>query len=70
MKPGEVPRQGLDLLVSGRLAELADGRAVHCGVHDGAPACLVAGKIDRVAILRAGSDDVLGEWGQGLGPAR
>jgi hypothetical protein len=70
MKPAEVPRQGLDLLVSGRLAELADGRAVHCGVHDGAPACLVAGKIDRVAILRAGSDDVLGEWGQGLGPAR
>ena len=70
MKPGEVPGQGLDLVVSGRLSELADGRTIHCGARDGAPACLVAGKIDRVAVVRPGSDDVLGEWSLGLGPAR
>lgn len=70
MKPEEVPKEGLDLLVSGRLAELADGRTIHCGAKDGAPACLVAGKIDRVAVVRPGTDEALGEWGQGLGPAR
>jgi hypothetical protein len=70
MKPEEAPKQGLDLIVSGRLAELADGRSVHCGARDGAPACLIAGKIDRVALARPGSDEVLGEWGLGLGPGR
>jgi hypothetical protein len=70
MEPEEVPKEGLDLIVSGRLTELADGRSIHCGARDGAPVCLVAGKIDRVAFTRPGSDQPLGEWGLGLGPAR
>jgi hypothetical protein len=70
MKPEEAPKQGLDLVVSGRLADLADGRSIHCGARDGAPACVVAGKIDRVAFVRPGTDEPLGEWGLGLGPAR
>jgi hypothetical protein len=70
MKPEEVPKEGLDLIVSGRLSELADGRSIHCGARDGAPVCMVAVNIDRVAFARPGSDEPLGEWGLGLGPAR
>jgi len=70
MEREEVPKEGLDLIVSGRLSELADGRSIHCGARDGAPVCIVAGKIDRVAFARPGSDEPLGEWGLGLGPAR
>ena len=70
MKPEEANKEGLDLVLSGRLTELADGRSIHCGARDGAPVCVVAGKIDRVAFARPGSDKPLGEWGLGLGPAR
>ena len=70
VKPEQAPRHGLDLVVSGRLAELADGRPIHCAAADGAPACIVAAKIDRVAVVDPDSDEAIGEWSLGLGPAR
>jgi hypothetical protein len=67
--PNQQPSDGLDLLLSGRLAELADGRPIHCAAKDGAPACLVSARIDRVAIENPASGKLLGEWGSGVGRA-
>jgi hypothetical protein len=68
LKPEDAPQGGLDLVVSGRLAALADGRPVHCAATDGAPACVVSAKIDRVAVQRPDGGAILGEWGLGLAP--
>jgi hypothetical protein len=67
IEPNEQPSDGLDLVLSGRLAELPDGRPIHCAAQEGAPACIVSTKIDRVAIENPASGDVLGEWGPGAG---
>lgn len=56
------PTLGLDLVASGRLAELSDGRVIHCAFADGPPACLVAAKFDRIAIENPADGSVLGEW--------
>jgi hypothetical protein len=65
IEPTEKPTDGLDLVLSGRLAELADGRPIHCAAKDGAPACIVSARIDRVAIENPASEELLGEWGSG-----
>ena len=67
LKPDDAPRQGLDLVLSGRLAELSDGRPIHCAATDGPPACVVSGRIDRVAIENPETGEVLGQWGLGAG---
>jgi hypothetical protein len=67
LKLEDAPRRGLDLILSGRFAELADGRPIHCAASDGPPACIVSGRIDRVAIENPESGEVLGEWGLGAG---
>jgi hypothetical protein len=69
INPNQQPSDGLDLVLSGRLAELADGRPIHCAAKDGAPACLVSARIDRVAIENPASGELLGEWGSGVGRA-
>ena len=63
-EPAEKPTQGLDLVVSGRLAELRDGRAIHCAAADGAPTCLISAQIDHVAIENPADGTVLGQWSQ------
>lgn len=65
IEPNEQPGDGLDLLLSGRLIELADGRPIHCAAEAGAPACLVSARIDRVAIENPATGELLGEWGSG-----
>ncbi|MGE5564202.1 MAG: hypothetical protein ACM3ZV_12990 [Bacillota bacterium] len=60
--PAQKPSQGLDLVLSGRLSQLSDGRVVHCGFADGPPACVVAAKFDRIAIENPVDGSVLGEW--------
>jgi hypothetical protein len=60
----EKPTQGLDLVISGRFHELSDGRVVHCAANDGPPACILAAKLDRVAIENPVTGTVLGEWSQ------
>lgn len=62
------PAQGLDLVLSGRLAELSDGRPIHCAGRDGAPACIVSARIDRVAVENPADGSILGQWGSGAGP--
>jgi hypothetical protein len=61
------PGDGLDLMLSGRLSELADGRPIHCAATAGPPACIVSARIDRVAIENPASGELLGEWGTGAG---
>jgi hypothetical protein len=56
------PTHGLDLVASGRLDELSDGRVIHCAFADGPPACIVAAKFDRIAIENPANGSVLGEW--------
>ena len=65
LKPEDAPKGGLDLVLSGRLTELSDGRPIHCAAADGPPACIVSGKIDGVAIENPESGEVLGQWGLG-----
>jgi hypothetical protein len=68
LEPKDVPKDGLNLLIAGRLAQLSDGRPIHCAAEQGPPACVVSARIDRVAIEVPSTGDVLGEWGNGAGP--
>ena len=67
LEPDKAPKAGLDLLLAGRLAQLSDGRPIHCAAQDGPAACIVSARIDRVAIEDPSSGDILGEWGNGAG---
>ncbi len=62
-EPEEVPTKGLDLVISGRLSALADGRVVHCTITGGVPACLITVKIDKVSIENPVTGTELGDWG-------
>jgi hypothetical protein len=64
IEDSDKPIHGLDLVVAGRLAELSDGRIIHCAAADGPPACIVGAKFDRVAIENPANGAVLGEWSQ------
>lgn len=68
LEPAEAPTNGLDLVIAGRLAELSDGRPIHCAAQDGPPACIVSARIDRVSIANPVTGTVLGEWGNGGAP--
>jgi len=70
VEPDQQPSDGLDLVVSGRLTELADGRPIHCAAQGGAPACIVSARIDRVAVENPATEELLGEWGSGVGVSR
>lgn len=59
----ETPRQGLDLILAGRLVPLDDGRAIRCFVMNGTPSCLISTQIDRVEIENPLNGSILGEWG-------
>jgi hypothetical protein len=64
VEENEKPAEGLDLVIAGRLAELSDGRVIHCAAKDGPPACIISAKFDRVAIENPATGSVLGEWSQ------
>ncbi|MEO8547295.1 MAG: hypothetical protein ABI422_02895 [Sphingomicrobium sp.] len=59
----DVPTKGLDLVISGRLSALADGRVIHCTDTGDAPACLISVKIDTVSIENPVTGTELGDWG-------
>jgi hypothetical protein len=59
----ELPAKGLNLIVSGRLKSLEDGRAIRCAASDGPPACIVSSVIDRVAIEDPVRNVTLAEFG-------
>jgi hypothetical protein len=59
------PAQGFDLILSGRLRELANGRVIACHVasHRAPPECVVSVSYDQVRIERADTQETLAEWG-------
>ena len=59
----ELPAKGLNLIVSGRLKPLGDGRAIRCAASNGSPACIVSSVIDRVAIEDPVRNVTLAEFG-------
>lgn len=65
-QPPLAPADGYRLVVEGRLASFADGRAVHCHAAnpEQRPVCVAAARLDRVAFEDA-SGAVLSEWRPG-----
>jgi hypothetical protein len=60
---GELPTKGLNLILSGRLKPLGDGRAIRCAASEGPPACIISSVIDRVAIEEPVRNVTLAEFG-------
>lgn len=59
-----LPSDGLVLLLEGRLTAWPDGRVIRCS-GDGRlrpPACIASAHLDRAAVLRPVTDDVIAEW--------
>lgn len=63
LTPEELPVKGLNLILSGRLEPLADGRAIRCSANDGPPSCMISSIIDRVAIEDPARNIVLAQFG-------
>ena len=65
---GQAPSaQGYDLVLSGRLKRLPDGRVIACKVSrpDAPPQCIVSADFDRVWIERPDTQESLAEWNAG-----
>ena len=62
-----IGRQGFDLVLSGRLKALPDGRVVACSsaTADRPPDCVVSADFDRVWIESPESQDIIAEWSAG-----
>lgn len=58
---------GYDLILSGRLKRLPDGRVIACAVseRDSPPACVISVQFDRVWMERPDTREMLAEWGSG-----
>ena len=58
---------GYDLVLSGRLRKLADGRVIACSLASAfaRPSCVVSVSFDRVSIRRGDNDELLADWGGG-----
>lgn len=59
--------QGYNLVLTGRLRKLPDGRVVACVVEsvDAPPACIISAQFDRVWIERPDNGETLAEWRSG-----
>ena len=60
----EPSRQGYDLVVSGKLRKLQDGRVIACRVMsaDVPPECIVSAQFDRVRIETPDAKTVVADW--------
>jgi hypothetical protein len=64
---GDQPAGGFDLLLSGRLKALPDGRVIACTPTAAGqrPACIVSVEFGQVSIERADTHESLADWGNG-----
>jgi hypothetical protein len=64
---GEKPSGGFDLVLSGRLAPLPNGRVIACtAAEKGArPSCIISVEFGKVWIERADTKEHLADWGTG-----
>lgn len=67
LEEGDVPTGGFDLVLSGRLSALPDGRVIACtATGEGQrPACVVSAVFGKVWIERADTHEQLAQWGPG-----
>ena len=67
LEAGDRPAQGFDLVLTGRLAALPDGRVIACtgAPGDGRPACIVSVEFGKVSIERADTHEQMAQWGSG-----
>ncbi|TFI57742.1 hypothetical protein E2493_13505 [Sphingomonas parva] len=59
--------RGFDLVLSGRLRRLKDGKVINCiaAGADARPICIVSAEIQKVELKRGDSGALLAEWSQG-----
>lgn len=64
---GDLPKGGFDLILSGRLTALPNGKVVACTetASGGRPACVVSVDLGKVSIERADTHEQLAQWGTG-----
>jgi hypothetical protein len=64
---GATPTDGFDLVLTGRLVPLPDGRVIACtrSTGPGRPACIVSVEFGTVSIERADTHEQLAQWGSG-----
>lgn len=68
VEEGKIPdEQGFDLVLTGRLKELPDGRVIKCAATGPSrrPACIASAEFDRVSVENAETRSVIAEWGVG-----
>ncbi len=64
---GDVPVGGFDLVISGRLVALPDGKVIACELAQsaGRPICVISVEFGQVSIERADTHEQLAQWGSG-----
>jgi hypothetical protein len=62
---GDQPSGGFDLVLSGRLVTLPDGRVIACtSAATDRPSCVISAEFGKVSIERADTHEQLAVWGQ------
>ena len=64
---GEKPKGGFDLVLTGRLKALPDGRVIVCTrqAAAGRPSCVISVEFGKVAIERTDTHEQIAQWGSG-----
>ena len=67
IEDGDAPADGFDLVLTGRLVALPDGRVIACAPTEngGRPTCIVSAEFGTVSIERADTHEQLAQWGAG-----
>jgi hypothetical protein len=67
LETGKPPVGGFELVLTGKLVALPNGRVIACTRSEGdeRPACLISVEFGKVAIERADTHEQLAQWGSG-----
>jgi hypothetical protein len=67
LEDAKAPEGGFDLVLSGRLAPLPNGRVIACtrATSEERPACVISVEFGKVSIERADTHEQLAQWGSG-----
>ena len=67
LEQDDKPAGGFDLVLTGRLTSLQDGRVIACtpAAQQARPACVISVEFGKVWIERADTHEQLAQWGSG-----